>query len=98
MSERTEEHQSKEIAIRIVTNVFKFYEGRYDNLSELSEAMGVSVSQIYRVKQGKRHINEKFIVGAIKAFPDYRLDELFYLKSPSLAEMDNVTTLNGKPR
>ncbi len=47
--------------------------------------MGLSVSQVYRVREGKRGINEKFIIGAKKAFPDSRLDELFYLtegKSP----------------
>jgi len=37
------------------------------------------VSQVYRVREGKRGINQKFIVGAKKAFPGYRLDELFYL-------------------
>jgi len=84
--------------MQIETDIFKLYKGKYDNLAELAKVMGVSLSQIYRVKQGERHINEKFIVGAIKAFPNYRLDELFYLKSSSLAEMDNVTTLEGKPR
>lgn len=51
----------------------------YNNLSELASAMGISVSQIYRVREGKRMINQKFIVGAMKAFPEYSLDELFYL-------------------
>ena len=51
----------------------------YRNLSELAQAMGISVSQVYRVREGKRHINQKFIVGAIKAFPSCTLDELFYL-------------------
>jgi hypothetical protein len=51
---------------------------KYGNLSALAVAMGLSVSQVYRVREGKRGINEKFIVGAKKAFPDSRLDELFY--------------------
>ncbi|MHB8104883.1 MAG: hypothetical protein ACYDG5_05010 [Dehalococcoidales bacterium] len=51
---------------------------RYQNLSDLARAMGLSVSQIYRVREGKRGINEKFIVGAKMAFPDRRLDDLFY--------------------
>jgi hypothetical protein len=46
--------------------------------------MGISVSQIYRIRQGKRSINQKFIVGAMKAFPRYKLDELFYLAPESL--------------
>lgn len=41
--------------------------------------MGISYSQIYRVRLGKRAINEKFIIGALKAFPGYRLEDLFYV-------------------
>ena len=41
--------------------------------------MGISVSQIYRVREGKRSINQKFIVGAIKAFPKHKFEDLFYL-------------------
>jgi hypothetical protein len=52
--------------------------GKYHNISDLAMAMGLSVSQVYRVREGKRGINEKFIIGAKKAFPERRLDELFY--------------------
>jgi len=60
------------------TRVFDLYIGRYRSLSELAKAMGISVSQIYRVLEGKRNINRKFIIGAIKAFPEYKFDDLFY--------------------
>ena len=59
------------------TRVFDLYWERYGNLTELARAMGISVSQIYRVKQGKRHINEKFITGTVRALPGYKLDDLF---------------------
>jgi hypothetical protein len=62
----------------IRTRVFELANGKYHNLSDLARAMDLSISQVYRVREGKRGINEKFIVGAKKAFPDYRLDELFY--------------------
>lgn len=62
----------------IKTRVFEMANGRYQNLTALAGAMGLSVSQIYRVREGKRGINEKFIVGAKKAFPEHRLDDLFY--------------------
>ena len=65
------------------TRIFELYNGSYKNLSELAEAMGISVSQVYRVREGKRYINQKFIVGALKAFPNYKLDELFYLAPES---------------
>ena len=62
----------------IKTRVFDMATEKYQNLSDLAKAMGLSVSQIYRVREGNRGINEKFIVGAKKAFPDRRLDDLFY--------------------
>lgn len=69
----------QEMAMKIKTRVFGLYNGRYRNLCELAEAMAISVSQVYRVYQGKRNINQKFIVGAMKAFPEYKLGDLFYL-------------------
>jgi transcriptional regulator with XRE-family HTH domain len=68
----------------VKTRIFELRDDNYGNLSELARAMGISVSQIYRIRQGKRSINQKFIVGAIKAFPRYKLDELFYLAPESL--------------
>jgi hypothetical protein len=59
----------------------RVFDNKYENLSELAKAMGISVSQVYRVREGKRGINEKFIVGAKMAFPDLRLDDLFYFNS-----------------
>jgi len=63
----------------IKTRIFKFCNGHYKNLSELAQAMEISVSQIYRVREGKRSINQKFIIGAIKAFPKHKFEDLFYL-------------------
>jgi len=62
--------------MRLRTKVFDIGKEKHVNLTELARAMGISLSQIYRVRQAKRNINEKFIVGALSAFPGYRLDEL----------------------
>lgn len=62
----------------IKTRVFELANGKYHNLSDLARAMELSISQVCRVRVGKRGINEKFLIGAKKAFPEYRLDELFY--------------------
>jgi len=75
------------------TRIFDLCKKEYSNLSELAHAMGISVSQIYRVQAGERQINQKFIVGAIRAFPDYTLDDLFYL-APALPTVNN----NGRRR
>jgi len=64
---------------RLKTRVYELCNGKYRNLSELAHAIGISPSQIYRVRQGKRNINEKFIIGAMKAFPGHGLDDLFYV-------------------
>ncbi len=62
----------------IKTRIFELCNGRYSNLSELARVMEISVSQVYRVREGKRHINQKFLIGAVKAFPEHKLDDLFY--------------------
>ncbi len=43
--------------------------------------MGIAASHACRVRQGKRHIGEKFIIGAITAFPECGFDDLFYVAS-----------------
>ena len=67
--------------IKLNTRVFELYKGKFRNLSELARAMAISTGQIYKMKQGKRGINQKFIIGATKAFPRYNLDDLFYVDS-----------------
>jgi len=61
------------------TRIFDLYHGNYDGLVELAQTMGIATSQVYRVKKGERRINGKFIVGAVRAFPGYKLDDLFYI-------------------
>lgn len=77
----------------IRTRVFELCNGSYRNLSELAEAMGLSVSQVYRVREGKRGINEKFIIGAKRAFPGRRLDDLFYLQPSPAQALARATPL-----
>ena len=67
----------------IKTRIFELCDGNHKNLTELAKAMGISVSQVYRVREGKRNINQKFLIGAIKALPGYKLDDLFYLAPES---------------
>jgi len=76
-------------AMIVRTKIFELCPGEYRNLSELAQVMGISVSQIYRVRGGKRNINQKFIVGALKAFPHHKLDELFYLAPEMSTVSDN---------
>ena len=82
--------------MKLKTKIFELCNGRYTNLIELAQAMGISASQVYRVRRGKRHINEKFIIGAINAFPNHRLDELFYLESASLSGNTEKTTVTTR--
>lgn len=68
------------IVVRIIkTKIFELFHKRYQNISELAQAMGMSMSQVYRVREGKREISALFIVGALKAFPGYKFEDLFIL-------------------
>jgi len=68
-----------ERAMKLKTRVLELYNGKYRSLSELVQAMGISNDLIYSVRRGDRGIHEKFIIGATKAFPGYKLDDLFYV-------------------
>ena len=80
----------------IKTRVFELCNGKYKNLSKLAQAMGISVSQVYRVREGKRNINQKFIIGAVKAFPEFRFGDLFYLtpESPDGTKTGTTVTIS----
>ena len=67
--------------MKLHTRVFELCNGKYANLSELARAMGIHRSLAYRVRQGKRKITATFIIGATKAFPEYNLEDLFYVDS-----------------
>ncbi len=67
------------MAMNLKTRVFELCNGKYRNLVELAHTMGVSNDLIYRVRKGERNINGRFIIGATKAFPGYKLDDLFYV-------------------
>ncbi len=74
------------------TRVFELADGKYYNLSDLAKAMELSISQVCRVREGKRGINEKFLIGAKKAFPEHRLDELFYFIQGGTSNSSTATT------
>ena len=65
--------------MKLKTRVFESCNGKYLNLVELVRTMGVSNDLIYSVRRGERNISGRFIIGAIKAFPEYNLDDLFYV-------------------
>jgi len=73
--------------VKLETRIYDLCPHYYRNLTEMAHAMGISFSEVYRVRQGKRHINEAFILGAMRAFPEYKLGELFYVeKEPTSAK------------
>jgi len=75
--------------MQLKTRVFKLSNGKYENLKGLARAMGISLAQVYRVREGKRDIGEKFIIGAVKAFPGNKLDDLFYVAQGEEGEIRN---------
>ena len=65
--------------MKLNTRVSELYNGKYKTLVELAQTMGISRDLIYKVRKGERGINERFIIGATKAFPGYKLDDLFFV-------------------
>ena len=65
--------------MKLNTRIFGLCNGKYPNLAELAQAMEISQDLIYRVRKGERGIHERFIIGATKAFPGCKLDDLFYV-------------------
>ena len=65
--------------MKLKTRVFELCNGKYQKVSELVQAMGISYNLYYRVRKGERGIHERFIIGATRAFPGYKLDDLFYV-------------------
>ena len=65
--------------MKLKTRVFELCNGKYSGVVELTKEMGISYDTIYRVRKGERGIHERFIIGAMKAFPGYKLDDLFYV-------------------
>ena len=52
--------------MKLNTRVFELCNGKYRNLVELAQTMGISQDLIYRVRKGEHDINQKVILGAIK--------------------------------
>jgi len=76
---RKKEYHPAMNKVKLKTRAFELCSEKYTSLPHLARTMGISVSQIYRVRQGKRKINATFIIGAVQAFPGYKLDDLFYV-------------------
>lgn len=83
-------------AMKLKTRVFELSNGKYENLKGLARAMGISLAQVYRVREGKRDIGEKFIIGAVKAFPGNKLDDLFYVIPDGSEMTDSRSDLGAK--
>lgn len=76
--------------MKLNTRVFELYKGKYRNLLALAQAMGISTGQIYKVREGQRGINQKFIIGTTKAFPEYSLGDLFYVEGQPVKRSNNL--------
>ena len=63
---------------RLRTRLFDMEEGR--DMRKLPRLVGLSLSQLYRLRERKRRIGEQFIVGALTAFPGRKFEDLFYIE------------------
>ena len=67
--------------MKLETRIFDICNKEGINIAELAETMGISTSHIESIRSGELEINVDFIVGSIKAFPEYKIGDLFYFKA-----------------
>ncbi len=65
------------MVLKLRTRGFDVGKEKNVNLTELAIVMEISVSQLYRVRQGKRSINGRFITGAIESLPGIQARRTF---------------------
>ena len=64
------------------TRVFELApEYGYKTNTDLAQAMGIDQSLVSRIRSGERPVTRAFIVGALRAFPDKRFEELFSVEA-----------------
>jgi len=63
---------------RLKTRLFEMEEAK--DMKHLARMLGLSYSELYRVREGKRDIGSRFIIGALTAFPERKFEELFYIE------------------
>ena len=47
-------------------------------LADLAKTMNLSLNYIKKMEKGETEINKRFIIASIKAFPKYKISDLFY--------------------
>ncbi len=75
----------KELTVKLDIKAFEENQKKY-NLNEegkCAEAMGISPSQLWKVKTGIHDPGKDFIAGALKAFSDTSFEEIFFLPGVS---------------
>jgi len=60
------------------TRIVDLCENKHKNINEICQTMNISKNQLYGTHQGKYRIDQKFIIGALKAFPENNIGDLFY--------------------
>ena len=80
------------------TRAFELWDEKYQGarkMTRLAQVMGISLAHVYRVRIGERKINGSFVVGAAKAFPECKLDELFYVGEEAISH-ENISEVRCK--
>jgi len=57
------EYIAEEVSMKLKIEIYEFSNHKYGSLFELAQTMGISISQIYRVRQGKRSIDQNSLSG-----------------------------------
>lgn len=50
------------------------------NMVQLATSTCLSLSQVYRIRQGKRKVSASFIAGVLAALPYHKFEDLFHIE------------------
>ena len=64
--------------MEVKTRLFQVYP--QCDMGQLAISIHTSLSQVYRVRQGKRKVSASFIAGVLTTFPGHRFEDLFYIE------------------
>lgn len=86
------------ITIKLDVKTFEYYQKKHElKETECAEGMGISPSQLWKIKKGVHDPGRDFIAGALKVFREASFDELFFL--PGVSRVRNkMQNDNSSPK
>ena len=75
----------------LCVNIDKLYELQGEmNETQMAKKLGISRSQLWRIKTGHSSVGQEFIAKFKKSFPEIRIDDIFFVSDVPLKEHRSI--------